>query len=260
MNGTYFKINDIYSRRLKFTRDKFVDSMPNPKCKECGAFLNNKWGKSADTGETYLRTQWRCPCSAHTLMKCKNCCGCRTSAWGGGSSRVVVADAPSHNTAARSRSPQDRAATIPTVFPLTNAQRGLRCTAAEVKERKRAVYRRLPGGHSRAAWPLPGHAPGEELGRDAVPYVGVGQGLWQDGLWLDHVASALDTPLWVEHAQTWSVREELFLGWAQQRRLAIVSSGQAPEDALLTRAELRVQSARRANADLIGNLISTSLC
>ena len=171
--------------------------------------------------------------------------------WGGGSNRVVVADvvlsqavpaAPSRSSA-RSRSPTRAVAAGP--LPLTDAQRGLkRCTADEVKERKRAQYRRVPGGSEKAAWPLPGHAVGEPTGRDEVPYRGVVSGQWRRGLWLDHVASALDTPLWIAHRQTWSLREEMFLQWAERERIDIVARGAQPPGSSLTAKELRVKSGR----------------
>ena len=145
----------------------------------------------------------------------------------------------------RTQPKPDESSSSRTPLPLTDAQRGLkRCTADEVKERKRAQYRRVPGGSEKAAWPLPGHAVGEPTGRDEVPYRGVVSGQWRRGLWLDHVASALDTPLWIAHRQTWSLREEMFLQWAEQERIDIVAWGAQPPGSSLTAKELRVKSGR----------------
>ena len=85
----------------------------------------------------------------------------------------------------------------------------MRDTVAEVKERTRSQYRRLPSGEAKANWLLPGHAAGDSpLECSARPYRGVAGGRWADGIWLDHVASALGTPLWLVHRQVWLVSEE----------------------------------------------------
>jgi len=241
--------------------------MPNPKCVQCHAVLNIKWGKNALTGEKYTRGEWRCPCPAQSLMKCKTCCGCRTSAWGGGSNRGVVVQSSVHpappsssshdvTAAGRSRSPPRavaKATLQAVVRPLTSEQRGLRFSVAEVKERRRAQYRRLPGGQDRANWPLPGRAQGDDPGaRDARPYRGVAGGRWADGIWLDHVASVLDTPLWAAHRQVWSVTEEMFVEWAEVERERLLGQGAAPGHALFTRHEQALRRRLQANADLAG--------
>ena len=35
---------------------------------------------------------------------------------------------------------------------------------------------------------------------------------------MDHVKEMLETPLWIQHRQCWSIREEMFLEWAAVER------------------------------------------
>jgi hypothetical protein len=141
---------------------------------------------------------------------------------------------------------------------LTQEGRGLRYTSAEVKERKRRVYSREAGSSDRALWPLPGRSAEEqeEAGlRDAAAYADVPGGTWSAGLWLEHAKLMLDSPLWVQHRQCWSVREEFFLEWAAERRMEHVRAGTAPLDASLTQAERRVRRRLREEAAWVGQVV-----
>ena len=246
--------------------------MPNPKCQQCTASLNNKWGVDADTGEKYARNQWRCPCPNKSVMKCQGCCECRTSRWGGGAERNVPAPTappapsathavapPSGASAARSRSPRAQMRAL--VPPLTMADRKIRITDTEMKDRKRAVYRR-EAGDDRSGWPLPGHSVNEQEHdgcRDTDPYRSIAGGRWRDGLWLDHVSAELGTPLWLAHRQTWSLREEMFLAYAEEQRERLVRTDQVPPDVTLTRKEAEIRRARQRQADASGLSISRHL-
>ena len=124
-----------------------------------------------------------------------------------------------------------------------------------MKERARARHRREAGSSDRALWPLPGRSR-EELeragARDALPYRDVAGGSWADGLWLDHVRDTLDSPLWQQHGQCWSVREEMFLTWVAQRRAELVRGGGAPSGVVFTQSEIALQRSLRQGADLAG--------
>ena len=158
-------------------------------------------------------------------------------------------------TASRSRSPRR-------MPRLTPADRGTRYTDEEVKARKARVYELESGSADRGAWPLPGHSVNEtdlRGKRDAVPYQSVASGLWRDALWLPYVRDVLNSERWVTNHQTWSLREEMFITWAHETRMRLVSQGQDPTSASLSREEQRVQRERRREANLVGNIIARSL-
>ncbi len=105
-------------------------------------------------------------------------------------------------------------------------------------------------------WPLPGRSAQEHAdARDSTAYAAVPGGTWSAGLWLDHVGAMLDTPLWVEHKQCWSVREELFLDWAGAQRLERVRAGTAPPGVPLTRAEARERNRLCSEAAWVGQVV-----
>ena len=172
---------------------------------------------------------------------------------------AVPISAPLAAPRAHSRSPPPRP--VQPVARLTSEDRGIKVTDVVVKERKRAVYRR-EAGPDPAQWPLPGHSVNESEqahARDAVPYLDVAGGRWAGGLWLGHVHDILETPLWLAHKQTWSLREELYLQWAEQQREALVLAGAVPQGALLTARERRLQEQQRRLADLSGLTLARHL-
>ena len=255
-----------------------------PPCSEaapCNKGLNYKWGQA--NGTALRRDQWRCPeCLA--VLRCRSCCNCvEDSHWGGSRRQHQYPGAKSIPKAppltapvaatARSRSPRHRvgpAAPVaappppppPQVPFLTQALRGTDYTDAEIKSRKARVYELETFSKEPGDWPLPGHSTNEldlQRKRDTVPYRGVAGGRWKDALWLDYVRDVLNSEQWTTHHQTWSLREEMFITWAHENRLKLVSAGQAPASACLSREEQREQSERRRQANFIGNIISRSL-
>jgi hypothetical protein len=253
-----------------------------PVCSEsspCNRGLNQKWGKS--NGSTLPRNEWRCP-QCNAVLRCRSCCDCgEDSGWGG--TRCAMASSGAQNAPAATASTFS-SPSVPCVMPtaplpkaratasrsrsprrmprLTPKDRGTRYTDEEVKARKARVYELESGSADRGPWPLPGHSVNEsELRgkRDAVPYQSVACGLWRDALWLPYVGDVLNSERWITHHQTWSLREEMFITWAHETRMRLVSQGQAPTSASLSREEQRVQCERRREANLVGNIIARSL-
>ena len=139
---------------------------------------------------------------------------------------------------------------------MTEEDRELRYGVWQVKERKRRQYSREAGSSDKGLWPLPGWSTGERSDtRDAQAYASATGGTWSAGLWLDHVRTMLDTLLWVQHRQCWSVREELFLEWAAERRMEQLRAGTAPPGVALTRAEARERRRLSSEAAWVGHVV-----